>query len=74
MLDLLPVTVQFIHVKSHQDDDTEIHLLTWDAQMNVHADHLATDYLENYAEPSKIIPFIRPSQASLTINSETITR
>jgi hypothetical protein len=74
MLDLLPVTVQFIHVKSHQDDNTEIHLLTWDAQMNVHADHLATDYLENYAEPSKIIPFIRPSQASLTINGETITR
>jgi hypothetical protein len=42
--------------------------------MNVHADHLATDYLDNYADPFKLIPFIRPSQASLTIQGETITR
>jgi hypothetical protein len=61
-------------MKSHQDDHTAVNLLPWEAQMNVHADHLATDYLDNYAEPSKIIPFIRPSQASLTIQGETITR
>jgi hypothetical protein len=36
-------------------------------------DHLAADYLDNYAQPSKIIPFIQPSQASLTIDGETIT-
>jgi hypothetical protein len=74
MLDILPITVRFTHVKSHQDDKTDINLLPWEAQMNVHADHLATDYLENYAEPSKIIPFIRPSKASLTIQGKTITR
>jgi hypothetical protein len=71
----LPIEITCIHVKSHQDDDTEIQLLPWEAQMNVQADKLATDYhLDNYAEPSKIIPFIPPSQASLTIKGETITR
>jgi hypothetical protein len=74
LLDDLPFTLQFIHVKSHQDNHIEVHLLTWDAQMNVQADHLATDYLENYSDPSKIIPFIPPSQASLNIGGETITR
>jgi transcriptional regulator of met regulon len=42
--------------------------------MNVHADALATDYLDEYAEPSKLVPFIPASQASLTIQGETITR
>jgi hypothetical protein len=74
LLDKLQLTIQFIHVKSHQDDKTDINLLPWEAQMNVHADGLATDYLDNYADPSKIVPFIRPSQASLTIQGETINR
>jgi hypothetical protein len=74
LLNELPITIQSIHVKSHQDKDTVVHLLPWEAQMNVCADHLATDYLENFSEPSKIIPFIRPSKASLTIQGETITR
>jgi hypothetical protein len=74
MINTLPMTIEFIHVKSHQDKDTEVHLLPWNAQMNVCTDHLATDFLDNYAEASKIIPFIRPSQASLTIQGETITR
>jgi hypothetical protein len=43
--------------------------------MNVHADSLATDFLDNYAEPSTLVPFIPgASQASLTIHGETITR
>ena len=64
----------YLHVKSHQDDATDIHLLPWTAQMNVHVNALTTDYLNNYSEPSKIVPFIPASKASLTINSEeTIT-
>jgi hypothetical protein len=42
--------------------------------MNVHADSLATDFLDNHAEPAKLMPFIPASQASLTIHGETITR
>jgi hypothetical protein len=48
--------------------------LPWAAQMDVRADSLATDYLDNYAEPSKIVPFIPASKASLTVNGETIAR
>jgi hypothetical protein len=70
----LPITIKCIHVKSHPDDDTEVHLLPWAAQMNVQANHLAMDYLDNYSDPSKILSFIRPSQASLTIQGKTITR
>jgi hypothetical protein len=74
LINTLSISFQYLHVKSHQDDDTEIHLLPWAAQMNVHADSLATDFLDNYAEPSKLVPFIPASQASLTIHGETITR
>ena len=41
--------------------------------MNVHANALAIDYLSNFAEPSKIVPFIPASKARLaTIKGETI--
>jgi hypothetical protein len=50
----LSVSFQCPHVKSHQDDNNEVHLLPWEAQMNVHANALATDYLDNYAAPSKM--------------------
>jgi hypothetical protein len=40
--------------------------------MNVHADVLATD--DNCADPSKLVPSIPASQASLTIHGATITR
>jgi hypothetical protein len=39
--------------------------------MNVHADSLATEYL-NHADPSQIIPSIPASQASLIINGATL--
>jgi hypothetical protein len=70
----LSISFRYLRVKSHQDDSNEVHLLPWAAQMNVHADSLATNYLDNYATPSKLVPFIPASQASLTINSKTITR
>jgi hypothetical protein len=70
----LGISFQYLHIKSHQDDKTAVHLLPWAAQMNVHADALATDYLDNYADPSKLVPFIPASQASLTIHGTTITR
>jgi hypothetical protein len=74
LINTLSISFQCLHVKSHQDDDTEIYLLPWAAQMNVHANSLATDFLDNYAEPSKVVPFIPASQASLTIHGEAITR
>jgi hypothetical protein len=69
----LSISFHCLHVRIHQHDDAEVHLLPWEAQMNVHADALATDSLNNCAEPSKIAPFIPASQAGLTINGKTIT-
>jgi hypothetical protein len=45
--------------------------------MNVHTTSTLLQlafYLVNYAERSKIVPFIPASQASLTINGETMAR
>ena len=42
--------------------------------MNCHADTLATDYLDNWFEPSKLVPFIPASKASIAITGVTITR
>ena len=58
--------MKYLHVKSHQDDETDVHFLPWTAQMHVlHADALATDYLVNYAEPSKSShSFLPPKPAS----------
>ena len=42
--------------------------------MNCHADADATDYLENWSTPSKIVPFIPASKASMSIAGVTITR
>jgi hypothetical protein len=64
LINTLSISLQHLHVKSHQDNDTEIHLLPWAAQMNVHADSLATDFLDNHAKPSKLVPFIPASQAT----------
>jgi hypothetical protein len=67
----LSLSFQCPNVKSHQDDNTKVHLLPWEkAQMNVHADALATDCLDNHAEPSKIAPFIPASRASVPINGK----
>jgi hypothetical protein len=71
---IVSISFQHLHVRSHQDDNIKVHLLPWEAQMNVHADAMATDHLDNCAEPSKIVPFIPASQASLTINGKTIAR
>jgi hypothetical protein len=68
----LSVSFQHPHFRSRQDDDTKAHLPPWEAQMNAHADALATDCLDNHAEPSKVAPFIPASQVSLTINGKTI--
>jgi hypothetical protein len=42
--------------------------------MNCHADTHATDHLENWSEPSKIVPFIPASKVSLAIAGSAITR
>ncbi len=70
----LPVKFSLLHVKGHQDGDIAVEDLPWEAQMNCHADALATDFLDNWANPSKIVPFIPASKVSISIAGATITR
>jgi hypothetical protein len=74
ILQRLPVTFTLEHVKGHQDEDTPVEDLPWEAQMNCHADQLATEYLTSWAEPSKLVPFIPVSRVSIAIDGVTITR
>jgi hypothetical protein len=47
----------------------------WEAQMNCHADApYATEYLDNWSDPTKIVPFIPASKASIFIAGVTIIR
>jgi len=63
----LPVNFSYHHVKGHQDEDTAVKVLPWEAQMNRHADMYATDYLDNWSEPSKLVPFIHRHCCGVTI-------
>ena len=43
----LPLTINLHHVKSHQDQKVPYENLSLPAQMNIQADHKATDALQN---------------------------
>jgi hypothetical protein len=42
----LDLKFSFLHVKSHQDDAVPVESLTLETQLNVEADRLATEYLQ----------------------------
>jgi hypothetical protein len=74
ILNRLPFKLACLHVKGHQDDDAPVAELPWEAQMNCHANAHATDYLNNWSAPSKVVPFIPASQASISLAGVTLTR
>jgi hypothetical protein len=74
ILERLPFRFALEHVKGHQDAEKKVDELPWEAQMNCHADELATDYLRNFATPSPVVPFIPASNVSITLNGSTLTR
>ena len=58
----LGISFKYLHIKSYQDNKKDVHhRLPWTAQMNVHVNTLATNNLDNYAAPSKIVPVIPTS-------------
>lgn len=69
----LPGESTFYHVKGHQDTTTPYHDLPLEAQMNVKADHLTSEFDVNNSSP----PYhaLLPSQcnAHIYVNSRTIT-
>jgi hypothetical protein len=73
ILTRLPVTFALEHVKGHQDIETAVEALPWEAQLNCISDALATDYLDNHSRPSKRVPFIPASKIDISIDGVTIT-
>jgi hypothetical protein len=73
VLKRLPVTFSHNHVKGHQDVNAAVANLPWEAQMICHADACATNCLENWSEPSKIVSFVPALKVSFSIAGATIT-
>lgn len=67
----LPAT--HAHVKGHQDLNTPIHKLPWVAQLNIHADRLATHALETLSQCRPRRPIIPPSPATLLLDHKHVT-
>jgi hypothetical protein len=57
----LPLRLASLHVRAHQDGNCEFNLLSRPAQLNVLADELASEVLENLRaadKPTEMYPFI----------------
>ena len=69
----LPLTIQFHHVRSHQDRTAPDHTLSLPAQANCQADHLATS-ANAHCTSHPSAPLYPASQCRLNIHDKTITR
>ena len=75
VLHRLPVSFSYNHVKGHQDEETAVEDMSWEAQMNCqHAGTNASYYLENWSDPSNLVTFMPASKASIAIAGVTITQ
>jgi hypothetical protein len=68
----LPFTIHWEHVKGHQDEVVPVDQLTRMEQLNILADELATHGLAISTE-ERLCPFIIPSIVELRVNYTTIT-
>ena len=73
LLTTLPLSLQFHHVKSHQDKHAPISSLSLPAQANCHADHLATS-AQLQCQSQDQSPLYPAAQCRLCLSAKTITR
>jgi hypothetical protein len=64
----------FVHVKSHQDDDTPAANLSLASRLNVKADRLATEYMKEDPIRRPIAALFPSAKAQLIIQSASVTR
>lgn len=64
--------ITFSWVKGHQDKAKPIHELSVEAQFNIHADSLATEYMQSNSRHRPISPITNSARCSLTIKRNTI--
>ena len=69
----LGIPFTFLHVHSHQDDDGPVTGLTLEAQLNVQADALATEALQDAPTYPKVSLF-PTAQCQLIIAGKSVTR
>jgi hypothetical protein len=67
LLHAMPVNFSIQHVLGHQDAKVSVENLPWEAQMNCRANACASNCLVDSSEPSKIVPFVPASKASISI-------
>ena len=63
----------FMHVKSHQDDAGPVAGLSLEARLNVEADLLASEYLQE-ALHTPIVPLFPMAKCQLILNEKSVTR
>jgi hypothetical protein len=68
-----PSPLEILHVKGHQDDDTPEIFLELPGQLNVEADRLATNELNEYSSCKPMVPFDPEAGVQLNIAGKTIT-
>jgi hypothetical protein len=64
----------FHHVKSHQDDDTPTDHLTLESRLNVEADRLATEYMQEDQTRRPIVTLFPTAKAQLIMKGASVTR
>jgi exonuclease III len=64
----------FKHVKSHQDDDTPSSNLSLECRLNVEADRLATEYMQEDHTRRPIVALFPSAKAQLLIQGASVTR
>jgi hypothetical protein len=66
--------IQFTHIKGHADKDKSYHKLTTQQQLNVDADKLAGEYIQqHYNDEYGIVPLLPTSGAQLNMEEGTVT-
>ncbi len=70
----LKMQFTFQHVLSHQDDDTPVENLTLETRLNVEADRLATEYMQEDLIRRPTVALFPTAKAQLLIKDVSVTR
>ncbi len=70
----LKLNFEYTHIKSHQDDGTAIANLSLESRLNVEADRLATEYMQEDLTRRPKVALFPSAKAQLLIHNVSITR
>jgi hypothetical protein len=70
----LGMQFDFVHVKSHQDDETPVASLSLESRLNVEVDCLATKYMKEDTQRWPLVDLFPLAHAKLIIKQKLVTR